>query len=93
VKAIGDNWEWSGIAQFTSGAPGSVDMSGTPNYTYGGTVRVLSWLATYSLQRVVCIHRLVVEPKRVLGSLRIRHDSRTDHKLWMRPGDVHRHGG
>jgi hypothetical protein len=36
LKAVGDNWEWSGIAQFTSGAPGSVDMSGTPNYTYGG---------------------------------------------------------
>jgi len=36
MKAVGDNWEWSGIAQFTSGAPGSVDMSGTPNYTYGG---------------------------------------------------------
>lgn len=36
LKAVGDNWEWSGIAQFTSGAPYSVDMSGTPNYTYGG---------------------------------------------------------
>lgn len=36
VRAIGDNWQWSGIAQFTSGAPDTVDMSGTPNYTYGG---------------------------------------------------------
>jgi hypothetical protein len=36
LKAIGDNWQWSGIGQFTSGAPGSIAMSGTPNYTYGG---------------------------------------------------------
>lgn len=36
MKAVGNNWEWSGIAQFTSGAPLSVDMSGTPNFTYGG---------------------------------------------------------
>lgn len=36
VKAVGDNWEWSGIAQFMTGAPLSVDMSGTPNLTGGG---------------------------------------------------------
>lgn len=36
LKAVGDNWEWSGIAQFTSGSPYSVDMSGVPNFTYGG---------------------------------------------------------
>jgi hypothetical protein len=36
VKAIGDNWHWSGIAQFTSGAPGTIAMSGNPTYSYGG---------------------------------------------------------
>jgi hypothetical protein len=36
LKVIGDNWQWSGIGQFTAGAPGSIGMSGTPNYTYGG---------------------------------------------------------
>jgi hypothetical protein len=36
LKGIGDNWEWSGIAQFVTGAPSAVTMSGAPNLTYGG---------------------------------------------------------
>jgi hypothetical protein len=36
LKGIGDNWEWSGIAQFVSGAPSAVTMGGNPNLTYGG---------------------------------------------------------
>lgn len=36
AKAIGDNWEWSGIAEFVSGHPLGVSMSGTPNLTGGG---------------------------------------------------------
>jgi hypothetical protein len=36
VKAVGDNWEWSGIAEFISGQPYGVSMSGTPNLTGGG---------------------------------------------------------
>lgn len=36
LKAITANWEWSGIAEFISGAPYSVTMSGTPNLTGGG---------------------------------------------------------
>lgn len=36
LKAVADNWEWSGIAEFISGAPYSVAMSGTPNLTGGG---------------------------------------------------------
>jgi hypothetical protein len=35
-KAIGDNWEYSGIAEFVSGHPLGVTMSGTPNLTGGG---------------------------------------------------------
>jgi hypothetical protein len=34
--AIADNWEWSGIAEFISGAPFQVSMSGNPNLTGGG---------------------------------------------------------
>jgi hypothetical protein len=36
LRAIGDNWEWSGISEFVSGHPMSVSMSGTPNLTGGG---------------------------------------------------------
>ncbi len=36
LGAIANNWEWSGIAEFISGAPFSVGMSGTPNLTGGG---------------------------------------------------------
>jgi len=36
VKAVGDNWELSGIAEFLSGQPYGVSMSGTPNLTGGG---------------------------------------------------------
>lgn len=36
LKAVGDNWEWSGIAEFVSGSPNGVSMSGTPNLTGGG---------------------------------------------------------
>jgi hypothetical protein len=36
LKGIGDNWEWSGIAQFETGAPSAVTMGGNPNMTYGG---------------------------------------------------------
>ena len=36
MKAIGDNWEWSGIAEFVSGRPYGVSMSGAPNLTFGG---------------------------------------------------------
>jgi hypothetical protein len=36
-KALGDNWEWSGIAEFVSGAPQSVSISATGiNFTGGG---------------------------------------------------------
>jgi Carboxypeptidase regulatory-like domain len=36
IKAIGDNWEYSGIGSFVSGQPLRVTMSGTPNLTGGG---------------------------------------------------------
>jgi hypothetical protein len=36
LKAVGDNWEWSGIAQFVSGAPLSLTTSGNLNLTGGG---------------------------------------------------------
>jgi len=36
MRAIGDNWEWSGIAEFVSGHPFPVGMTGTPNLTGGG---------------------------------------------------------
>lgn len=36
LGAIANNWEWSGIAEFISGAPFSVSMSGVPNFTGGG---------------------------------------------------------
>ncbi len=36
LKAIGDNWEWSGIGQFEGGAPLSLTFSGAPNLTGGG---------------------------------------------------------
>jgi hypothetical protein len=36
MRAIGDNWQWSGISEFVSGHPLSVTMSGTPNLTGGG---------------------------------------------------------
>ncbi|HWR37435.1 MAG TPA: TonB-dependent receptor [Clostridia bacterium] len=36
LKAIGDNWEWSGIAQFQTGEPLRVDDSGAANLTGGG---------------------------------------------------------
>lgn len=36
LGAIADNWQWSGIAEFVSGRPYPVTMSGTPNLTFGG---------------------------------------------------------
>jgi hypothetical protein len=36
MRAIGDNWEYSGIAEFVSGHPLPIMMSGTPNLTGGG---------------------------------------------------------
>ena len=36
LGVIADNWQWSGIAQFVSGRPYPVTMSGTPNLTFGG---------------------------------------------------------
>ena len=37
LKALGDNWEWSGIAEFVSGAPQSVTISASGlNFTGGG---------------------------------------------------------
>jgi hypothetical protein len=36
LGAIANNWEWSGIAEFITGAPFQVSMSGTPNLTGGG---------------------------------------------------------
>jgi hypothetical protein len=35
MKAVGDNWEWGGIAQFTSGAPQAVTIS-YPNLNFTG---------------------------------------------------------
>jgi len=37
LKAVADNWEWSGIAEFVSGAPQSVTISASGlNFTGGG---------------------------------------------------------
>jgi len=36
MRAIGDNWEYSGIAEFVSGHPLPISMSGAPNLTFGG---------------------------------------------------------
>src|SRR5215471_14744410 len=36
IKAVFDDWDYSGLAEFVSGAPYSVTMSGTPNLTGGG---------------------------------------------------------
>lgn len=36
MRAIGDNWEYSGIAEFVSGHPLPISMSGNPNLTFGG---------------------------------------------------------
>ncbi|MGH9521903.1 MAG: carboxypeptidase regulatory-like domain-containing protein [Terriglobales bacterium] len=36
LGVVADNWVWSGIAQFVSGRPYPVTMSGTPNLTFGG---------------------------------------------------------
>jgi hypothetical protein len=36
LKAITNHWEWSGIAEFISGAPFEVGISGAPNLTGGG---------------------------------------------------------
>lgn len=37
VRAVADNWEWSGIAEFVSGAPQSVSISASGlNFTGGG---------------------------------------------------------
>jgi hypothetical protein len=49
MRAIGDNWEYSGIAEFVSGHPLAVTMSGTPNLTGGGDgARVLLFGSPYA---------------------------------------------
>lgn len=53
VRFLGDNWEWSGIAQFVSGAPQavSISLSGV-NFTGGGDgTRILLFGSPYASSR------------------------------------------
>ena len=53
MRAVGDNWEWSGIAEFVSGAPQAVSLSVSGvNFTGGGDgTRILLFGSPYVSSR------------------------------------------